>query len=366
MKNNSYSPRPTQKQIAELLGISQGTVDRALHSRGGINRETEQLVKQTAAALNYKTNKLAHLLKTGKKLDIALVAPRDNLFAKVKEGVEAFRSYIVHDFVNATWYETKGFDTNKQIEILVSLISRGIDAIGLAPADPYQLTPWIDRAVDRNIPVVTINTDAPESKRLCYIGLDHYLAGRIAGELLGKFMKGEGKIIYISGFMDAYSQNRRLAGFESIIQESFPRMEIAGLYHNDRNTADQAYEITREALTSHGAENFGYVITSGNGAEGVVRALEEIQSNNIVPKVCFDFLPKNIELLKSGHVSAVIGEDPFSQGFQTTKCLFEHCVEKQTPPQSIHTNVSVGLMGNIDTLLIPNAIDKDPNGGYPK
>ncbi|KKL92342.1 hypothetical protein LCGC14_1885680, partial [marine sediment metagenome] len=119
------------------------------------------------------------------------------------------------------------------------------------PANPEILRTLIDEAVKAGIPVVTLNTDSPKSRRLCYIGQDPISAGRIAGELMGKFLNGKGKAIVITAFANVLVHKLRIDGFRQELETHFPRIEIDSI-HEDHDNSEEAYSITKNITTERG------------------------------------------------------------------------------------------------------------------
>ncbi|MGA2974692.1 MAG: LacI family DNA-binding transcriptional regulator [Spirochaetia bacterium] len=350
MKTSRKSRIPTQKEVAESLGISRGTVDRALHGRKGISEATRRSIAERAKMLGYRPNRFASFLSTGKTLDIAMITPADPLWKSVKEGARAFAALMGDHVVNISWHETGVHDLTRETEILTDLLESEVDGIGIAPADPNRLKDLIDRAIDRRIAVVTLNTDAPESRRICFVGQNPLLAGRIAGELMGKFLMGSGKIIAVTAFRTVLVHKQRLDAFVGVIDEQYPGIDIAGVYEN-HDSDEEACRQIREHLSRTRDVN-GIYLTSGIGPAGVVRALDEAGLAGKVRIVCFDYFPETVRLIKSGFVHAAIGEDPFMQGYQTVKILCEHLIEGKEPlDRIVHTKTDIGLRENIDLLV---------------
>lgn len=345
---------PTQQDIADSLGISRGTVDRALHNRKGINKELKKRIIRRASDLGYSPNRLAQFLVTGKTLNIALITPGDPLWNEVKEGANSFLAEMGNHVVNINWHETSVHDPKREIEILESVLDSGVDGIGIAPADPQKLTGLIDKAVRKHIAVVTLNTDAPDSKRLCFVGQDTIVAGRIGGELMGKFLKGTGKVVIITAFKNVLAHRNRLSSFRMVMEERYPGIDIEEVYENHDNE-EEAYRQIKGFL-SQSRKIDGVYLTTGNGPAGVARALTEAGLEGQVCVVCFDMFPETVKLLKRGEVHATIGQDPFYQGYQTVKILYDYVIEhKESLNRVIHTKIDIGLRENIDLLVRRNA-----------
>jgi LacI family transcriptional regulator len=341
---------PTQKEVADSLGISRGTVDRALHNRKGVSEETKKTIVEKAKNLGYAPNRLASFLSTGRTLNVAMITPADPLWKSVQEGARAFSAMMGDHVVNITWHQTGVHDLKLETEILLEVLESGVDGIGIAPADPERLKDLIDRAVHRHISVVTLNTDAPDSRRICFVGQDHLLAGRIAGELMGKFLMGSGKVVAVTAFSSVLAHRRRLDAFVKIIGEQYPGISIDRVFEN-HDSDEEAFEQIRGYL-SQTRDVSGIYLTSGNGPGGVARALIEAGLAGTVRVICFDYFPETVRLIKKGLVHATIGEDPFTQGFQAVKILYEHIIERKEPASRIvHTKIAIGLRENIDLLV---------------
>ncbi len=340
----------TQKDIAQSLGISRGTVDRALHDREGISDEVKLRILSKAQQLGYAPNRFAQFLVTRKQIEIAMITPGDPFWTRVHEGANSFLSELGHWLVQVRWLETEVHDPERETALFEEALSAGVDGIGVAPSDPDLLAPWVDRAVGSGIPVVTLNTDAPTSKRLLFIGQDPISAGRTAAELLGKFLLGRGRVIILTGFRNVLVHKLRMTSFQELIASDFPAISIEGIYESHDSDRD-AYEITRAAFAQRG-DIAGIYLTTGTGIGGVGRALKEARRAGLVRVVCFDFLSDTVDLLKEGVVSASIGEDPHSQGYQTVKAIYDFIVDGKRPQGSfLYTRTDIGLKANIDLLL---------------
>ena len=340
----------TIRDIADSLGISRGTVDRAIHNRRGVSAGTRERVMKKARELGYSPNRLAQFLVTGKTVDIAFITPKDPLWRDVKEGAHSFLAGLADHIIKIEWYETDVHDPYREAAILQQVLDSGVDGIGIAPADTTMLTDLIDRAVDNNTAIVTLNTDAPESRRLCFVGQDSKAAGRLAAELMGKFLMGRGGILIIVAFRNVMAHRNRLDAFTEILRERFPAVVVREVLEN-HDSEEEAYRLVKSFL-ERGKTLDGVYLTTGNGPAGAVRALREAGLEGKVRVVCFDFFREIVELLKRGWVHATIGQDPYRQGYQAMKVLYDYIVEGREPPaDTIHTKMDVGLEENIDVLV---------------
>lgn len=108
---------------------------------------------------------------------------------------------------------------DEHIHILEKAAASKVDGIMTQGLTEKEFTPVINHIVEKNIPVVTIDTDAPTSKRTAYIGTDNYYAGFIAGRALEEDMHGKANVAIITGSFTASNQQLRVQGFKDAVKE---------------------------------------------------------------------------------------------------------------------------------------------------
>ena len=154
---------PGIREIAESLGISIGTVDRALHDRPGIKGETRRRILEQAKALGYRPNLAARFLASPKQLRIGVNLPREiaSFFDLVREGIlEAVRSVETSD-VKIIHRSYPGLGDGEE-EALAEALSDDLHGLIMVPGQPVTVAPLLKKAAERGLPVVCVNTDAPK------------------------------------------------------------------------------------------------------------------------------------------------------------------------------------------------------------
>ncbi|HEY8458745.1 MAG TPA: substrate-binding domain-containing protein, partial [Blastocatellia bacterium] len=129
-----------------------------------------------------------------------------------------------------------------QQRIVDDLLAKGVDGIAISPVDPNNQTQLIDRAASQAV-VFTQDSDAPNSKRACYIGTDNVAAGRQAGQLVKEALPDGGRIMVFVGTMDAQNAKERFSGLKeelagSKIEIIDVRTDEADSVRAKRNAAD--------------------------------------------------------------------------------------------------------------------------------
>jgi LacI family transcriptional regulator len=147
------SEKPTIYDIAKTLNISAATVSRALNNNPKISKATCQLVAETAAKMNYKQNKLALALRSGKSNNIGVIVPRidSNFFASVIRGIEEELYPHRYNVIICQTHE----DEKREIENINTLLNAQVDGILMSVSNvSSENDRVIKRVVDKNVPLI--------------------------------------------------------------------------------------------------------------------------------------------------------------------------------------------------------------------
>jgi ribose transport system substrate-binding protein len=205
----------------------------------------------------------------------------------------------------------------KMIEMAAASKVDGIIAQGLN----QEVSPaLINRVSEKGIPFLTVDTDAPESKRVAYVGTDNYYAGFLAGQALLKDTEGEVKVGIITGRFDSANQKLRVEGFKDAIKGS-DRVNVVAI-DESQITRIQAAEKTYEMIKDYPDVNAFYG-TSALDAIGIVQVLESIGMTDRVYVIGFDVLPETLQLLKDGKLEATVEQKPYEMGYDAVELMIQ-------------------------------------------
>jgi LacI family transcriptional regulator len=336
------------KDIAKTLGVSIGTVDRALHSRGRISPATRDRVLKMAQTLGYRPNLAARYLKSPRQLRISVNLPGriasfyDAVRAGVRNAAAPFDSAV--DFC----FRTHPILGEGETELLKLALEDGSRGIILAPGHPAQLRPWIHRAAEKQIPVVCVATDAPETERLTVVSADPFASGAIAGELLARLLPHKSAVAVITGDLSTADHSEKLRGFErSLSLYGGPQKVCAVIETHDKERI--AYRCAKELLEREPALRAIYVNTANS--MGVIRAAEETDPDQRVLLITTDLFPEIVPALRSGRILATIHQQPQMQGRLAFEALYRYLSEGLCPPARIRLNPQIIMRSNVDLLL---------------
>jgi LacI family transcriptional regulator len=158
------------------------------------------------------------------------------------------------------------------------------------------------------VPVLTMVTDISNVSRLGYVGIDNRAAGRLAGHLLGRLMRPEGReVALFAGSLSYRGHEEREMGFRHLLAEEYPELAIVEL-REVRDDAERAFAEARALLAAY--PRLAGVYNIGGGNRGIARALEEAERAREVTFIGHELTEFTRRLLVTGTVDAIIDQNP--------------------------------------------------------
>jgi ribose transport system substrate-binding protein len=216
------------------------------------------------------------------------------------------------------------FDTAGQARQLDELIARKPAGILIFPGDAAALAGGIDRAVEAGIPVACLTGDVPDSKRLVFLGIANYQAGRAGGEMLAEAIGGKGKVLL--GTFPAPSVLERVKGYKDLFAEKYPEIEVVDVV-NDK--ADPSYAPTAyaQALQAH-PDVVGIGGTDGDSGKGAALAAMERHKVGAIKIVAMDRNPDMLPYIADGTIHGAIAQKSWLESYLAVHLLHWQRVNK--------------------------------------
>lgn len=336
----------TSKKLAEMAGVSRGTVDRALNNRGNVNVTTRQKILEIARLLNYKPNRVGKaLVSQQKKIKIGciLIDARnpfyDDLYRGIMLKAEEYASFGIEVLV-----ERVSVNGKDQCVCIDRFLATGINALIIQPANEAIITEKLRDLTQKGIPVVTTNTNSAEFEPFCYIGNDFFACGKIAANLLDLFTNGICNIGIVTGFRKAQSHVERITGFEEYIH-CREGMKVVSIVENQDDEVE-SFSVTKRLIEDHPEINALFLVAGG--IYGAGKALKAFPGRHI-KAISFDDSPTTKELVLDGTILATICQQPVRQGSLSLEVLFDYLIDHKRPSGSkIYTDIHIKLKSNIN------------------
>ncbi|WP_281884976.1 substrate-binding domain-containing protein [Paenibacillus sp. YYML68] len=255
-----------------------------------------------------------HRSQEQRQIALVLKSQTSDFWKTVRTGAEAAaKEFNVELFVEAASGEE---DVQEQLQLVEQAVHYKRDAIVLAANDGMALAAPVNRAAAAGIPVISIDTELHEAKTAAFIGIDHYDAGRKAGEKLAALLGGAGRVAIVSFRPELRHTAERERGVLEALQRHPGIRVIAKAHCTSSETL--CVEQARELLEDDEPVN-GIAALHAVSSLGVARELERLGLQGQVQVVTFDSTQEDIEYLQEGVIQATVVQNPFTMGYLGVK-----------------------------------------------
>ena len=187
----------------------------------------------------------------------------------------------------------------------------------VSASDANLIGPDIDAAVQQGIPVITIDSDAPDSKRLFFVGTDNYNAGVIGGKLTTKLLSGKGDVVIFT-IPTQENLKGRLAGYKAAFAED-TQINIAQVVDMNGNS-DIAFDTAKKLLDSK-TKPAAFICLEALACPAVADVVNRAGMGGKVTIVAMDTDPGTVDWVNKGVISATIAQKPWTMAYYGTKLL---------------------------------------------
>jgi len=204
----------------------------------------------------------------------------------------------------------------EQQRVVDDLLAKGIDGIAISPVDPVNQLQMLNRAAQQAL-VITQDSDAPSSNRVCYIGTDNVAAGRQAGGLVKEALPQGGKIMVFVGTLDAANAQQRYQGLKEALQGS--NIQILDV-RTDGADRVRAKSNAADTLVNQ-PDIAGMVGLWSYNGPAIVGAIRDAGKTGKVKIVAFDEEDETLNGIKDESIYATVVQQPFEFGYQSMKLI---------------------------------------------
>lgn len=351
-----------------LLGLgacgSGGNTDSSADSgsAGGSSTASESQTDNSQSAGSTSASSSAGSEKTAdlSDLEFYMVDPLvgnpywDNVYQGAAEAAEYYG-------VTVTRVGPTAIDYDEQISYMETAIADGCNGIFTAALAPDTFAPVIQKAIDADIPVVLIDSDAENTERTLYAGTSNYAAGYTAGEAMAEALGGKGQVAVMVGAIDAQNMIDREAGFRDAIAQ-YPDMEVVTTEASDTDYTIGVSKASATLLTY--PELAGFYGASATDGAAIATALQENgKSQGDVTVIAMDDNPDTMQFIEDGWIYGTTVQNTYAMGWYGVMYLYqinkgELPMEKQEGKDVIDTGVVLVTKENADTYQDEMPVDK--------
>lgn len=233
-------------------------------------------------------------------------------------------SHAANDFkVRSDFTGPQNYDPKAERDALDLAVQKKATGILLSVTDAAQLKDGIDKAVQAGIPVITIDSDAPSSKRLFFIGTNNYQAGFTGGQRLAQELKNKGNVVVFT-MPDQPNLQDRLRGYKDALAKT-PEIKITRVV-DIQGDPRIAFDTTTQIVGKERDKVDAFVCLEAQSGKEVAGVLN---SYNVTGKVviAMDTDQETLDWIKKGTIAATIAQKPYTMAFvglQMLDNLYHH------------------------------------------
>ena len=268
-------------------------------------------------------------------LKIAMIAKSSTnpVFLSARTGAEAAARELTQKHnvpIEIVWLTPPTEDGQVQAQRIAQAVNEGANAILISCSDAAKVTGAINDAVARGVPVMTFDSDAPESRRFAFYGVDDVKTGQAVMEELAKQMNGAGPIAILAGNQNAPNLRKRVEGVKQAAA-SHPQITIVDTFYHIETPQDAAAEVIR-------VQN-AYPQIRGWAMIGGWPLFTQTLLTDLDPKkvkiVAVDGLPPELAYVEKGLAPVLLAQPTYLWGHESVTRIFDKVHLKKDVPEII-------------------------------
>lgn len=340
------------KDIAQMAGVSAGTVDRILHNRGNVSKASQAAVEKVLSEVGYRYNIHTSAVALRKGYDIVISIPSANkgeYWGAIQEGIEHALDEFSDININCTYSFYNQFDAYSCRSAFDSIIESSPDAVIIGPTFIEETKELCNRLTDKGIPFVFVDSAIDGTSPIATFSTNQYGCGFMLGKLLHSITPDGGEFALFrnqrAGNRSANNSVERKKGFD----DYFESIGLTDMVHESSfsvmNPEDNEKDIlefmekfprTRSIAVLNSR---GYIIADILDSLGIGK----------VKMISFDLTANNARCVRSGKIEALLCQRPALQGFLAVKAAIRYLLyNKMDMPEHTIMPIDIIMKQNLD------------------
>jgi len=310
--------KPTLQMIADLAGVSRGTVDRVINNRSYVKAEVRERVLRIAQETGYVATREAHLreLEAEKKvLKLGVLLPDwghgQQFWEGINQGIREAQEELEPAGVEILVRQCKTDLPQEAVNLLRDLHEQGAEGISVCALRDPVIIEELRELKNAGIPLVTYNSDLPESGRILFVGQDIKQSGRLAAQMMSKCIRPGEQVLVAVGNLKFDGHRQRFLGFSERMKElGFPEKDLftAETFNDYGTTLKAVSDAIRSCSDLRGIYMANLSVTA------CAEAVRAYGMEKKIHVICHDINDGIRQLLQEGRVDFTIPQDFVRQG----------------------------------------------------
>ena len=323
----------TIQKIAELSGVSRGTVDRVLHGRPNVNPMIREKVVRAAEKLGYQPPVPP---KSADCKQAAILIPQwtDGYFNRqIVSGIRKALRYIADPAFVLTEQPLRTMTMQELLRAMDEQIRSGVDGLIIRAENTPEVRAAIEQAVQQGVTVITSDADVPDSGRLCHAGQDLVRAGAIAAGVMARLIRPPEHVLIVTGNLRMEAHKGRVDGFcRRLLELGFSEDAYRVIETNEM--PELTGELVAQALQADSRLHAVYMACQP--LSGCIAGIRKARRTTRPHIVCNDLTPTAKRYLREGTVDFVIGQSFSQESFHAVLAMYQMLLRGVQPKRELY------------------------------
>lgn len=323
----------TIQKIAELSGVSRGTVDRVLHGRPNVNPMIREKVVRAAEKLGYQPPVPS---KSADCRQAAILIPQwtDGYFNRqIVSGIRKALRYIADPTFVLTEQPLRTMTMQELLRAMDEQIRSGVDGLIIRAENTPEVRAAIEQAVQQGVTVITYDADVPDSGRLCHAGQDLVRAGAIAAGVMARLIRPPEHVLIVTGNLRMEAHKGRVDGFcRRLLELGFSEDAYRVIETNEM--PELTGELVAQALQADSRLHAVYMACQP--LSGCIAGIRKARRTTRPHIVCNDLTPTAKRYLREGTVDFVIGQSFSQESFHAVLAMYQMLLRGVQPKRELY------------------------------
>jgi ribose transport system substrate-binding protein len=268
-------------------------------------------------------------------MKIAVIAKSSTnpVFLSARTGAEAAAKELTQKTgvpIEIVWMTPPAEDGQVQAQRIAQAVNEGATAILISCSDAGKVTGAINDAVDRGVPVMTFDSDAAQSKRFAFYGVDDIKTGKAVMDELATQMGSKGSIAILAGNQNAPNLRKRVEGVKEAAK-AYPNIKIVDTFYHIETPQDAAAEVVRAQNANPQIQGWAMI---GGWPLFTPTLLTDLDASK-VKIVSVDALPAELAYVDKGLAPVLLAQPVYKWGFVGVHTIFDKVHDGKTVPEII-------------------------------
>ena len=355
VKMKELNPKIRIKDIAELAGVSEGTVDRVLHQRGDVSEKSRLAVTKVLEEINYTPNLFARSLASKKQYRFVCLFPlykSGEYWEAVEKGFDQAAQDFIHHNVHIDKHYFNQFDVNSFEEVSEKILQLEPDSVFISPIFKDETIKFTNKLTEAGVPFSFIDSMIEELDYITYYGQNSFKSGYVAAKMLLSALPDRAQVLIIRTKRKGSVSNQtltRMKGFMQFIEDKGlkDRLNLINVeFKNDDE--DENRRLLEEIFATN--YNVCAAITFNSKVYRLAMHLDALNHANI-RLIGYDLLEQNVSYMQQGVVSFLIAQRPDKQAYYSIRDMTKHLIFKQEVKKNNYMPIDILLKDNIEDYM---------------